>query len=90
MSDLISRQAAIDEINKYILSFDAIDANFLDGLRTAIKLIKENLPTAQQWIPCSERLPKEEVQLLVTDDAGGLATIDVDCCYFDEEYGRFD
>lgn len=50
MGDLISRQGAIDEINKYILSFDAIDANFLDGLKTAIKLIKENLPSAQPEI----------------------------------------
>lgn len=30
------------------------------------------------------------MQVLVTDDAGGLATIDVDCGYFDEEYGRFE
>ena len=45
--DYISRQAAIDVINKYILSFDAIDANFLDGLKTTIKLIKEDVPSAQ-------------------------------------------
>ncbi len=47
MDDLISRQAAIDVINKYILSFDAIDANFLDGLKTTIKLIKEDVPSVQ-------------------------------------------
>ena len=47
-------------------------------------------PSAQRWIPVSERLPEEEVQVLVTDDAGGLASIDVDCGYFDEEYGRFE
>lgn len=50
-------------------------------------------PTVQsepKWIPVSERLPEEGVQVLVTDDAGGLATIDVDCGYFDEEYGRFE
>ena len=47
MNDLISKQAAIDAIKKYYLSFDAIDANFLDGLYTAIKLIKENVPSAQ-------------------------------------------
>jgi len=40
MDDLIRRQDAIDEINKYILSFDDIDANFLDGLKTSIKLIE--------------------------------------------------
>lgn len=43
-----------------------------------------------RWIPVSDRLPEEEVQVLVTDDAGGLATIDVDCGYFDKEYGRFE
>lgn len=51
--DLISRQAAIEDINKYILSFDAIDVNFLDGLKTAIKLIEKELPSAQRkgkWI----------------------------------------
>ena len=43
-----------------------------------------------RWIPVTERLPEEEVEVLVTDDAGGLATIDVDGGYFDEEYGRFE
>ena len=43
-----------------------------------------------KWVPVSERLPEEGVQVLVTDDAGGLATIDVDWGYFDEEYGRFE
>ena len=43
-----------------------------------------------KWIPVSERPPEDGVQVLVTDDAGGLATIDVDYGYFDEEYGRFD
>lgn len=72
MDDSISRKAAIDEINKYILSFDAIDANFLDGLRTSIKLIKENLPSEQQWILCSERPSnnQEEVIVSIHDDSG--------------------
>ena len=54
--------------------------------------ILNDVPTIDpaKWIPVSERLPKEGVQVLVTDDAGGLATIDVDYGYFDEEYGRFD
>lgn len=49
MSDLISRQHAIYTIDKYISGFDAIDANFLDGLKTAKKLIKE-LPSVQPEI----------------------------------------
>ena len=28
--------------------------------------ILENLPSAQQWIPCSERLPKECEEVLIT------------------------
>lgn len=51
--------------------------------------IKRREPV-MRWIPVSESLPEEEVQVLVTDDAGGLATIDVDCGYFDKEYGRFE
>ena len=46
MSDLIYRQDAIYMIDKYISGFDAIDANFLDGLKTAKKLIKEELLSA--------------------------------------------
>lgn len=47
MSDnLISRQHVTYTIDKYISGFDAIDANFLDGLKTAKKLIKE-LSSAQ-------------------------------------------
>ncbi len=57
-----------------------------------IAMIKEQ-PTFicyGQWIPVTERPPEEGVQVLVTDDAGGLATIDVDWGYFDKEYGRFE
>lgn len=48
MDNLISRQAeaAIDAIDTYIGNFDALDANFLDGLKTAKKLIMR-LPSAQ-------------------------------------------
>ena len=59
--DTISRQAAIDALNKRwgtcILGDDIADgcANVLNAL-----------PSAQpQWIPCSERLPEENVYVLV-------------------------
>ena len=45
-TDCISRQAAIEAIDTYIDKFDAIDANFLDGLKTANKLMMQ-LPPAQ-------------------------------------------
>lgn len=31
-----------------------------------------------KWIPCSERLPKDEGSYLVTDDAGGVKTVQDD------------
>lgn len=45
VKDMISRQAAIDAVDNYIGTFDAIDVNFLDGLKTAKKLMMQ-LPFA--------------------------------------------
>ena len=41
-----------------------------------------------EWIPCSERLPEEDVEVLVTDDAGGMATIEKDMCGTYENTGE--
>ena len=68
MDDLISRQAAIDcmvllqreDEETYGVS---IPEGF-DGDRAAEAL--NRLPSAQQWIPCSERLPDKEGEYLVT------------------------
>lgn len=65
MSDLISRQAAIDVAYKYKADIIAEEI--------------EDLPSAQpRWIPCSERLPEFEGKYLVTDEAGGITDILVD------------
>ena len=53
MNDLIGRQKAIDAINKYIGTFDAIDVNFLDGLKAAMGLLK-NLPSECNVIYCRD------------------------------------
>jgi hypothetical protein len=44
--DTIYRQDAIDALNKHIDTFDAIDTNYLCGLRTAMSILKE-IPSAQ-------------------------------------------
>lgn len=44
--DTISRQQAIDALDKHIDTFDAIDTNYLCGLRTAMSILKE-MPSAQ-------------------------------------------
>lgn len=33
-----------------------------------------------KWVPCSERLPEVDELVLVTDDSGGVKTVDVDRC----------
>ena len=60
MSDLISRQAAIDDLHGRDPSqiWDTAD----------IEVWINALPSAQpeqQWIPCSERLPEEGVNVLL-------------------------
>jgi len=45
----------------------------------------ESLPSAQQWIPCSERLPHSQEDVLCDDD--GRVTIGY---YIDEEIGWHD
>lgn len=76
MQDLISRQAAIDAIKKDKIDltnpnvvavfkatgdFEKVETQVMTCDRH-IKIL-ENLPSeqpAQQWIPCSERLPEED------------------------------
>ena len=56
MDDLISRQAAVDVFG---------DVNPLDHNANAYREKIKNLPSAQQWIPCSERLPNQNGKYLV-------------------------
>ena len=68
MSDLISRQAAIDAA-KILLDYygtNDITKEFADNVA---ENFMNKLPSAdrpQGWIPCSERLPEEEGWYLVT------------------------
>lgn len=57
MKDLIDRQAAIDALSQYPF----------EKVVNCVSIIEE-LPSAQpeQWIPCSERLPEEYGEFLVT------------------------
>ena len=60
MDDLISRQAAIAEFSCCELTPDGgIDANY------AIDFL-ENMPSAQRWIPCSERLPEARRSVILS------------------------
>ena len=57
MSDLISRIDAISVLEIFTQT---------DTLGHTPKQIVEALPSAQQWIPCSERLPRLDEEVLAT------------------------
>lgn len=56
MTDTISRQAAID-------AFDEIESEIASGTGFQYEKWRKRfceLPSAQRWIPCSERMPEEK------------------------------
>lgn len=81
MSDLISRQAAIDAL----YHVDEYNRRSVEAIR--------NLPSAQpeqRWIPCGERLPEDDVEVLITDDSGGVQWLAIDkMLSYEDGSGRF-
>ena len=76
MKDPIERRDAIGAVKKHYRAHD-------NDLLELIAFDIERLPSAQsepQWISCSERLPEIDELVLVTDDSGGVKTVDVDRC----------
>ena len=101
MDDLISRQAAIDilAIGDGLLSraLDEMDVvgverdKFEWGLGLIDSYIEDfkELPSAQQWIPCSERLPDSwNERYLVSLAWGGVGTMEYKSTGF-HNYGSF-
>ena len=74
MDDLISRQAAIEKLkrNKSLFCKNRVESQMLsitdksrvDEIDTCIAELL-NLPSAQQWIPVTERLPESYTDVLV-------------------------
>lgn len=68
MDDLISRQHAIDVIDK-IFPADPMRNDYTQGITCGAALATEyikQMPSAQQWIPCSERLPSMGERVVVS------------------------
>ena len=77
MSDLIDRQAAIDtldsgaELLRRVLDITDIVGAEREKYKWGLELIEsyisdmKALPSAQQWIPCSERLPGDDTEVFV-------------------------
>lgn len=85
MDDLISRQAAIDALNGEIEVTGRTNAEAVKGYVRLVKDRLERLPSAQRWIPVSERLPEPNVDVLVCNDDGkqGVALIQMQDFYED-------
>ena len=69
MADVISRQAAIDEVNRLAKFFWEKWHEYAPSTIAVTDALKE-IPSAQQWIPCDERLPEEDGVYIVTTSKG--------------------
>lgn len=74
MSDLISRQAALDAIQQRANKFDSVYSAFWEGLIIAQDIVSK-IPSAypeQRWIPVTEAIPEEGKWVLVTTNKGNM------------------
>ena len=101
MDDLISRQAAIDAVMNTEPFVVDINGEQYVGQKTSdtISALK-CLPSAQpetncseipnNWIPCSERLPEEDVEVLISyrykEGEGDTSHIDIDITTYGQMY----
>ena len=72
LDDTISRREALDALTKQADEMSRWCERYQEqrkGVLTARNIIKD-LPSAQQWIPCSERLPEEDGEYLTTTEDG--------------------
>lgn len=75
--DTISRQAVIDGINKYFHDEYYQRTSIQDCRDCLIEDVIKNLPSvtpAQEWIPCSERLPEKNTAVLTYVSTGPSET----------------
>lgn len=86
MSDLISRQALMKEFSDFVRESNNSDFAQTPTWNDAVSLVG-SMPSAQQWIPCSERMPEEDGEYLVwIDTSTGLH---YEISGFSKEYGGF-
>ena len=66
MTDLISRQAAIDALDNIKIPRNASWYPYYQQALTVMSRLPSAQPE-QRWIPCSERLPEDDEIVLVSD-----------------------
>ena len=78
--DTISRQAAIDAIQKLNIPEDMCVFEIISHIEIEIATLPSAQPE-QRWIPCSERLPERGEDVLVTRDYDGRKDNNKSCRY---------
>lgn len=77
---------AVDDISLGYMAVNGIEEDDIEG-------IIDSVPPAQpeqRWILCSERLPEDDVEVLITDDSGGVQWLDIDrMLSYEDGSGRF-
>lgn len=71
MSDLISRQAAIDNL----ISFLQLDGEYAWAIRECLNALPSEQPEPR-WIPVTERLPEAAIRYQVTFESGEVGYAD--------------
>ena len=96
MDDLISRQALMKEFSDFVRASNNSDFAQTPTWNDAVLLV-ESMPSAQQWIPCSERLPERNGAYLVwmqwpcdEEPTAFIINYDADCEMFGEWLERYD
>ena len=82
-NDLISRQSLLEKVQYRIDTPGIIGATVRDMVATTRRIIEEE-PAVMQWIPVTERVPEQKVDVLVVMDDGGMGVdfIDTDGNWF--------
>lgn len=75
MSDLIDRQELRRAMYHEAMEKDSNEQKWDSGCWIRYKMFErvvDSIPQANQWIPCSEKLPEEDERVLVTDEDGEI------------------
>ena len=92
MSDLISRQAAIDVVEKSRRlnhhQDGKVASNHEYEHRHFLKILRDLPPAEPQWIPVSKRLPEEKGLYVVTDSKGDVVRFVFEDTEMSREYWK--
>ena len=84
---MINRQKLIEELNSYHYTAigmrcgKKVTAEIINGYHDHVIEVIESQPPADQWIPCSERLPEDINNVLMTTVDGHVQVGWYDCRY---------